>query len=308
MNPINALLASLIAVTSVYAVGFGRAIVSARRRPKTDHSSPFDARFPTPVQLFIGAITNFFDTLGIGSFAPTTAMFRLWKVVNDRVIPGTLNVGHTLNSTLQTFIFTAIIPVDPVTLFSMIGAAILGAWLGAGIVARWPKRKVQIGMGTALTVAATLMFMTQMSMLPGGGQAIGISGVRLALALAGNFMLGALMTLGIGLYAPCMIMISLLGMDPRAAFPIMMGSCAFLMPVGSLRFIREQSYAMRASLGLFIGGLPAVLLGAYVVKELPLTAVRWVIMAVVLYTAATMLWSALSEKDVVAAERARVEA
>ena len=47
-----------------------------------------------------------------------------------------------------------------------------------------------------------------------------------------------------------MILVSLLGMNPTAAFPIMMGSCAFLMPVGSLRFIRERAYSLPSALGL----------------------------------------------------------
>jgi len=267
-----------------------------------------DARFPTPLQIAVGCGTNFLDTLGIGSFATTTTMFRLKKMVDDRIIPGTLNVGHTLPTTAQTFIYTAIIQVDITTLFSMIAASILGAWLGAGIVARWPKRNVQIGMGMALLAAASLMFMTQMNLFPGGGDALGVRGTRLVVAVAVNFALGALMTLGIGLYAPCMILVSLLGMNPKAAFPIMMGSCAFLMPVGSLRFIREQSYNMRAALGLLVGGIPAVLLAAYIVKELPLYAVRWLVIVVVVYTSVSMLWSALAAKEDMPAEPVKAEA
>jgi uncharacterized membrane protein YfcA len=182
-------------------------------------------------------------------------------------------------------IYTSIIEVDLVTLFSMIAASVLGAWLGAGVVARWPRRNVQIGMGAALLVAAALMLMTQLNLFPAGGATLGVRGVRLAIGIGGNFVLGALMTLGIGLYAPCMILVSLLGMNPKAAFPIMMGSCAFLMPVGSLRFIREQSYSLRAALGLAVGGIPGVLLAAYIIKELPLYAVRWLVIVVVVYTA-----------------------
>ena len=248
--------------------------------------------FPNPFQIGVGAFTNFFDTLGIGSYATTTTIFRFFGMVDDRVIPGTLNVGHTLPTVVQTFIYTSIIPVDVPTLFSMIGASILGAWLGAGVVARWPRRTVQIGMGIALLVAAGLMFMTQMRLFPGGGDALGVTGTKLVIATVINFILGALMTLGIGLYAPCMILVSLLGMSPKAAFPIMMGSCAFLMPTGSIRFIREQSYSLRAAIGLAIGGIPGVLLAAYIVKELPLDMVRWLVITVVIYTSVSMLWAA----------------
>ena len=301
MNPITALLTALGAVTTLFVGGWSRAIIAARRAP--DRASPAtDARLPSAMETGIGAITNFFDTLGIGSFATTTAIFRLRRLVPDRIIPGTLNVGHTLPTVAQAFIYTSVIPVDVVTLFSMIAAAILGAWLGAGVVAHWPKRKIQIGMGAALLVAAALMLITQLQsstgrqILPLGGTALGVRGVLLVVAVAGNFGLGALMTLGIGLYAPCMILISLLGMNPTTAFPIMMGSCAFLMGVGSLRFIRERSYSLRAALGLALGGVPGVLVAAYIVKSLNLGTVRWLVIVVVLYTAVTLLLSASSEK------------
>ena len=97
------------------------------------------------------------------------------------------------------------------------------------------------------------------------------------------------MMLGIGLYAPCMILVSLLGMNPTAAFPIMMGSCAFLMPVSSVRFVRTRTYHAQAALGLALGGLPAVLIAAYLVRSMPLGAVRWLVVAVVVYTSINML-------------------
>ncbi len=243
----------------------------------------------------IGAVTNFFDTLGIGSFATTTSFFKLWKLIDDRILPGTLNVGHTLPTVAQAFIYIAIIEVDVKTLILMIAAAVAGAWLGAGIVAGWPRRWVQIGLGLCLLGAAALMLMRQLEIGPGGGEALSLSGGLLALGLAGNFVLGALMTLGIGLYAPCLILVSLLGMAPTAAFPIMMGACAFLMPVASARFVRAGSYEPRASLGLGLGGVPAVLLAAFIVKSLPLSTVRWLVVVVVVYTAIALLRSARRE-------------
>jgi uncharacterized membrane protein YfcA len=250
---------------------------------------------PTPFELAIGFFTNLFDSLGIGSFAPTTSLFKLGKLVPDRLIPGTLNVGHTLPTIAQAAAFLSIVEVEITTLVTMIGAAVLGAWLGAGVVAGWPRRYVQSGMGAALLVASTLMLMTNLDLFPAGGNALGLSGGRLTFAIGVNFLLGALMTLGIGLYAPCMILVSLLGMNPRAAFPIMMGSCAFLMSAGSLRFMRKESFAMRPSLGLALGGVPGVLVGAYIIKELDLTTLRWLVVAVVIYTAGAMLRSAVRE-------------
>jgi uncharacterized membrane protein YfcA len=297
LNPILALQTALGVLTVVFIGGWSWAIMTIRGAAGRAIDSPAtDAGAPNGIQVAIGAVTNFFDTLGIGSFATTTAIFRALRIVPDRFIPGTLNVGHTLPTIVQAVIYTTIVQVDALTLFALITAAVLGAWLGAGVVSAWPKQKVQIGMGAALLGAALLMFMTQMSMFPGGGEALGVRGAKLAIGVGVNFLLGALMSLGIGLYAPCMILVSLLGMNPTAAFPIMMGSCAFLMPVGSLRFIREQCYGLRAALGLAIGGIPGVLLAAFIVKSMPIYAVRWLVIVVVIYTAVTMLKAGLSRE------------
>lgn len=253
----------------------------------------------------VGTVTNFFDTLGIGSFATTTALYKvipeLRRIVPDRLIPGTLNVGHTLPAMLQAFIFIAIIAVDVRTLIAIIAAAVAGAWLGAGQVARWNKQTVRVAMGMALLVAASLMTAAQLGLVPGGGDALGLSGARLGVAIAASLVLGALMTMGIGYYGPCMILVSLLGMSPRTAFPIMMGACAFLMPVASMRFIRAQAYEPRAAVGLALGGIPAVLVAAFIVKSLPLGAVRWLVVVVVLYAATLLLTAAAADRRVAGA-------
>ncbi|HXE80193.1 MAG TPA: sulfite exporter TauE/SafE family protein [Vicinamibacterales bacterium] len=294
MNPITGLYAAL-GVLTVGFIGAWTRLVLSQRRAAARVTPATDIRPPSAGHFALGAATNFLDALGIGSFATTTTVFRLGRMVPDRIIPGTLNVGHTLPTHAQAFAYIAVIPADVLTLFSMIAAAVAGAWLGAGIVARWPKRKVQLGMSFALFGAAAFMIMRQLELFPSGGEAIGVRGPALAVGVAGNFILGALMTLGIGLYAPCMVLVSLLGMSERTAFPIMMGSCAFLMPIGGLRFIREQSYSLRHAVGLAIGGIPGVLVAAYIVKSLSLTAVRLLVIFVVLYTAIALLRSAFRE-------------
>ena len=289
MNPINALMAVLGVLTAVFVGTWGKVIASVRHEAP---SPATDARVPTPMGIGIGAVTNFFDTLGIGSFATTTALFRAFKMVPDRIIPGTLNAGHTLPTVVQAFFYISVIPVDVTTLIAMIAAAVAGAYWGAGIVAGWSKRKVQIWMGFALLAAAIFFTMRNLGLFPLGSNAIGVSGVLLLVAVLGNLLLGALMSLGIGLYAPCMILVSLLGMNPTAAFPIMMGSCAFLMPIASMRFVRTRTYFKQAAWGLALGAVPAVLIAAYLVRSLPLVAVRWLVIVVVVYTAINMLATA----------------
>jgi uncharacterized membrane protein YfcA len=247
---------------------------------------------PTLLQSAIGFVTAFFDTLGIGSFATTTAAYKLRNLVPVRLMPGTLNVGHAPATIAQALIYTSIVPVNATTLVLMIVAASLGAWVGAGVVVHWPRHRIQIGMGVALMGVATLMFLQLLNLFPGGGVALELTGARLALGLAGNLVLGALMMLGIGLYAPCMGLVSLLGMNPGAAFPIMMGSCAFLMPISTVQFAKSRTYHVQAALGLALGGLPGVLVAAGVFWSMSLVAVRWLVVAVVIYTSLNMLLTA----------------
>jgi uncharacterized membrane protein YfcA len=249
-------------------------------------------RLPTASDLLVGLVTNFFDTLGIGSFAPTTAWFKLRARMPDEEIPGTLNSGQALPTMLQALIFITTVSVDLTTLTSMIAAAVLGAWLGVSPVSRLSRRAIQLGMGIALLCAAALFLAGNVGWTPGGGSALGLGGPRLIFAVAANALLGALMMLGVGLYAPCLILVSLLGMSPLAAFPIMMGSCGLLMPIGGARFIRTGRYNFRAALGLALGGIPGVLVAAYIVKSLPILWLRWLVLIVVLYAAAQMLKSA----------------
>jgi uncharacterized membrane protein YfcA len=252
---------------------------------------------PGPLDIVIGFGTNFLDTLGVGSYATTSSLFKILHLVPDEQIPGTMNVGHAMPTVCEAFIYILLVRVDMVTLVAMILASCAGAWLGAGVVSKWPRRTVQIAMGIALVGAASFMLLSLLNVIPApSGETLGVSGAKLGIAVAVNFILGALMTLGIGLFAPCMILIATLGMSPVVAFPIMMGSCAFLMPVGSARFVREGSYNLKSALGLAIGGIPGVLIAAYVVRSLPLYYVKWLVVVVVLYTASMMLRSAMAER------------
>ncbi len=272
---------------------------------------------PNAWELFVGLVTDFFDTLGIGSFATTTALYRSRRTIDDRLLPGTLNVGHTLPTILQAWFFITAVEVEIKTLIAMIIAAVAGSMIGAPIVARWPRRPIQVGMGLALLALCAVLVFRQMSAPESleipvlrsvatfvrenigstqGGTATGLSGGAFLFGVGANFVLGALMTIGVGLYGPCLVLVSLLGMNPTAGFPIMMGSCAFLMPLASVPFIRRGSYSPRATLGLALAGLPAVWYAAKIVESMKLYWVQWLVAIVVIYTAITLLRAAAREK------------
>lgn len=249
---------------------------------------------PDPESIVLGAVTNFFDTLGIGSFATTTAWIKFRGLVPDSFIPATLNVGHALPTIAQSAIFLVIlgVHVDPVLLASSIAAAVAGSLVGVPLVVRAPVQVVRGIVGVALLIAAVLYAMSNLKLMPIGGEATALPALQMYVAIAAHFVLGTLMAFGIGLYAPSLILLSLLGLDPRLAFPIMASACAFLMPTTGFKFMRTNRINLKIVLGITLGGIPAVLVAALVVKEMPIVWLRWGVVVVVLYAAVLLLRSA----------------
>jgi uncharacterized membrane protein YfcA len=248
---------------------------------------------PTWADGAIGYVTNFLDTLGIGSYAQITALFKLRGRPQDELIPGTLNVGSSVPAFLSSLLFFGAIAVEPVLLASMVISSGTGAWVGAGVVSRMPRRGIQGFMGAALLLAAGFFAMTALGVFPPTGTAMGLSGWRFAVAVLANFVFGALMCIGIGNYAPSMVLLGLLGMHPMAAYPIMIGSDGVLIPIATLGFLRSGRFSHGCALGLTLGGVlgslcafPLVsLIGQY------LTLMRWFVIVVIVFAAVSMLRS-----------------
>lgn len=245
----------------------------------------------------IGFVVDFFDALGIGAFAPQIALLKFTKQTEDRLMPGTLNVSNTLPALVEAILFIKIIEVDPLTLVLLIASATIGAVFGAGIVAKFSEKKVRVVIGVALLLAAFFMLANRFGWIQGGGEATGLTGIKLIIALCINCVLGALNTAGIGLFAPCMAMVFALGMSPKVAFPIMMGSCAFLMPFASIKFIKEGAYNRKASFSMAIAGTIAVLIAVMIVKSLPLDFLKWIVFFVIILTSLVMLRAACKKND-----------
>jgi uncharacterized membrane protein YfcA len=258
-----------------------------------------DRAAPSPLHLLIGFVTNFFDTLGIGSFATTTTIFRLFNLVPDEWIPGTIIVGDALPVLAQAVLFIGVVAVDPGQMTMLIVVCVMGGWMGAGIVSSLSRRAVQLGMGGALLAAAVFMLIGMLGRFPDGGTALAFTPKAFAVALAVNFALGALLTLGIGNYAPSLVVFSLLGIDPKAAFPIMMGSGAFVASIAGVRFIRAGRFHRRAALGLTIGGVPGVAIAVWLVKSLPLGVLRGLVLMVVAYASVTLLKAGLRRGEAI---------
>jgi len=244
----------------------------------------------------IGFVVNFFDVLGIGAFAPQTALLKFTKQTSDKLIPGTMNVANTLPVLIQAIIFIQVVEVEPVTLIVMFLTAMGGAILGADIIGKLSERNIRLTISVALLITAGFMFANKMQWIHGEGVAIGIHGWKLVIAGVVNFILGAMMTAGVGLYAPCMALVYLLGLSPQVAFPIMMGSCAFLMPPASYKFIKSGAYNKKAALGMAIPSIFAVLIAAFIIKSMPLDTLRWLVLIIIVYTSVSMFWTTIKNK------------
>lgn len=241
----------------------------------------------------IGLVADFLDTLGVGSFVTTTTLFQVTNYLDDeRNLPDTMNVAHAIPTITEALFFVTVVKVDITTLVAMVLAAIVGAVIGSEVVVRLDQAMIQRIMAIALIVTSILMAINKMgwvSIIAIHNNAMGLTGWLLAIGVGGNFILGMLMAAGVGLYAPCMVLVYFLGFKPIAAFPIMMLSCALLMPAVSLNFMRTKRYSLRGMLGFIIGGIIGVVIAATVVKSLPLAVLGWLIVAVSCWTA-YQLW------------------
>lgn len=249
---------------------------------------------PRPEAIGLGAVTNFFDTLGIGSFAPTIAWFRFRHLVEDRLIPLTMMTGYTIPSILQGVIFLILLgmKVDPLLLLACMIAMVAGGLAGVPVAARAPIRLVQGIIGTALLIAAFFYSMSNLGLMPAGGTATALPLSLSVIVVIAHFALGMLLSFGVGNYAPTLAMLSLMGMDPRLAFPIMAAAAGFAGTAASARCIRTVKLDLRIVLGLTLGAIPAVLVAAFIVKEMPLTYLRWLVVVVVTYAGVTLLATA----------------
>jgi uncharacterized membrane protein YfcA len=281
----------LVAIAAWFVVALARRVLAAPREA-----------IPSAEVTFVSGVINFFDTLGIGSFAPTTAYFKLRRLVGDKMIPPTLIVGTAVPAVLGGLIFIQIIEVDRMLLVACIAAAIGGSLVGATLAPRLPAQGIRIFMGVGLLVAACIMTLSNLNLLPAGGEALSLPPMLLVLAAIGCFVLGILLNLGIGFYAPALIMLSLMGLEPRAAFPIMMGSCAFIFPSAGLKLLRHPDLKMSLVVAMTVGAIPGILIAAFLVKSLPLELLRWLVILVVLYTSCVMLLAARRKEEDLTAE------
>ncbi len=241
----------------------------------------------------IGLVTVFFDTLGIGSFAPTTSLFKATNQVENELIPGTLNVATSIPVFIMAFIFISSIKVEAITLFSMIFSAMIGSMFAASMFKKFSKDVVKLILGIALLFTSILMTLGQFDIIDslGVGNEIGLKGNKLIFAVILNAIFGGFQAFGLGMYAPSMALVYFLGLSPEVAYPIMMGSSAFALFSASTKYIFDDNYNKKASISISIFGTVGVLIAAYIVKSLPIYYLTWLVIIVIIYTSFSLLIS-----------------
>ena len=277
-----ALLVPIVLATLVFTAVLAKASIDRRATPTLE-------------TIGLGAVVSFFDTLGIGCFAPSTAWLKFRKLVPDRLIPPTILVGLTITAVVESIIFLVQlgVKVDPVLLVGCILACTMGGLLGAPLVHRTRVWIVQLVVAIGLFLAAIAYGMTNLHLFPGGGSAASLPPVLTILAIVANFGFGVLLNYGVGNYAPTLVILSLMGMDPRLCFPIMAGAAALMGSSAGIRHINTGQIDLRVVLGLTVGGIPAVFVAAYIVVTMPLEPLRWMVLVVVLYASVIMFQAAM---------------
>lgn len=244
----------------------------------------------------IGFITDLLDTLGIGTFATTTTLFKLTKLVEeDRKIPATMTTAHIIPVLVEALLFITIVEVDLMTLIAMATTAFLGAFVGAKVTQGWDTRMVQRILGVLLIIAAGFM-VYRMLTNPGAdltNEVKGLTGWKLLVGMAFDFLVGMLMSMGLGNYAPELIFFSLMGISPAVALPVMMLNAAMIMTAGAKQFIQSGRVSWPGVPGIIVGGVLGVLTAALFLSSLDVNNLKILVIFIASYTGLTLLRSSL---------------
>ncbi len=274
----------IVVINSAFAIRFATDLIKNQDWLKKESGNNLLLAVSSPTIFFLSAF-------GISDFAMSTILYRKMKILTDRILPGTLNTQCVIPVAAMALAFISVIEVDVVTLSTCIIAQVMGAYLGPRFITKFSATTIRIYIGFGLIIATSFILAGKFHLIPGGGSAIELSNTKLIIAAICLFIFGALNNVGIGSYAPTMITIYALGMNPAVAFPIMMGASAFSIPIGSMQFIKYNQYSKKITLFAATFGLFGVLIGVYLVKKLDVSMLQWVVAAILLYSGLSMLFT-----------------
>lgn len=290
---VQVLLALVVIVNGAFAVVFIKDLIAHKGQVLKENGNP--------IAMAIASFIIFFlSTFGISDFAIGASVYPKLKWVDDKKLPGTLNTACVIPVAVMALAYISSINVGLATLIVPIAAQVIGAYISPRFVAKAPVNTIKKFVIAGLFVAAILILAGKLGVYPTGGTASSLTGIKLVVLGVLCLIFGALNNIGIGSYALTMATVYALGLNPSIAFPIMMGACTFSVPVGSMQFIKLDDYSRKITLFASTFGIIGVLVAAFVVKSLDVSILQWVVVAIILYSAVTMLLSLRKKPSVTA--------
>lgn len=278
---VKILLAAIILINLMFITVFVRDLMKHHGEIMEEPSSPIW----TPLSQIV---IYFLSTFGISDFAISTALYPKVGWVSIKKLPGTLNTQCVIPVFVMSLAYISTITVGIKTLVVCIVCQVVGAYLGPRFVVKLPEHIIRIFVVAGLLVATALILGGKFGWIPSNGTATDLNGWKLWTTGILMFVYGALNNIGIGSYALTMATVYAMGMNPVAAFPIMMGGCTFSVSVGSMQFIKLDDYSRKITLSS-VAGIIGVLLAVFVVKSLNTSLIQWIVVIVLLYSAIS-LW------------------
>lgn len=279
---LKVILALIVLVNGGFAIRFIQDVMKNRAALKEENGSP--------VAMSISQFCIYFlSTFGISDFAIGAALYPKAKWVEDKKLPGTLNTACVIPVAAMALIYISSIEVDLLTLIVPIIAQVLGSYLSPRYVVKLPALQIKKLVMLGLFVAAGVILAGKLQLMPIGAEKTVLDPGMLSILAILSFIYGAMNNMGIGSYALTMATVYAMGLSPAVAFPIMMGACTFSVPVGGMQFIKLDSYSRKITLFSATAGVVGVLVAAFLVKSLNTSALQYVILGVILYSALSML-------------------
>lgn len=289
INIVQVILILVVLVNGLFAIRFVLDVLQHKEELKEEPGNPV-------AMAIVSFFMFFLSTFGISDFAIGSSLYPKAKWVSDKKLPGTLNTECVIPVAVMALAYISSIEVGLLTLVTAIVCQVVGAYVSPRYVTKLPANQIKRFVAAGLFIAAGLILAGKFGIYPSGGELSSLEGGSLILFALLCMLFGAFNNIGIGSYALTMATVYAMGLNPSIAFPIMMGACTFSVPIGSMQFIKLDSYSRKITLFTSTFGVLGVLVAAFVVKSLDVSALLWVVVVVVLYSAITMLKSSFNKE------------
>jgi uncharacterized membrane protein YfcA len=237
---------------------------------------------------FSGILAFIADTFGVGSFAVNVALSKFFGTFEDEELPGAVNGAQVLPGAIESLFFMQLVDVDLKTLLILVAGTCLGGVVGGHIVTRMNKQTIRALMVVCFIVLIFLLLGYQLKLMPLGGEAMSLNGIKLVLGFLAMVLCGALTCAGVGLFVMVQSVLFLLNVSPEVAFPIMTTAGAMQQPLTTMVFLKQGRIPLKKTWVLSIAGCVGVMMALPVFNALSTDALRGLLMVVLIYNVISM--------------------